>query len=737
MTPRFRFSLRLQSLVLLVLITGLLVSTVLFGWSIYQGLYGIIMRGFDEKLFAVSTVTGAFVRGEDHEELYRVRDITAATPAPDGDGLLGIDGRTDELVRIDTEQGGALRMFAVPANGRALAADPDRPRLWVATSEPALYRVDLDTGAAERVGPLDNIPAGMVYDPAVGLLYAGGRGLMAIDPADGRMQEMAIQGIEGAVLAPALESSSNTLYLLDGSSRELLEVDLANASARPVSVLYDAEPQPEDEQLFRVGPPPEMIALAATQGGALFGIADRLARVDPATAAVDSSGTAQGFRSARHPLYQQYVQPMRRISAKRDITYLYTETVELGGRLIYGIDATEGEDHSIIGTAEEIADDEIPAMERAMTQGAVRLSDLEDWGTWGLLKTADAPIYRNDGSVAALASADVDISVVLEKTRVALVQVGMIAAITLLFGVLVSLVISRGLVAPLTEVKEGALQLAAGRYGHRIADQHLVELAELSESFNSMSDALGKTIGELTNTNLALEKVRRRRALEVALADPGYQPDPGPPFLVARSESPEGGVHDPSSYVHIASSRGDRVLVWLADPTQNAPLENLRLRREVAAVARPMLAQHRRDWDAAVKLLADLFPAVHCWVLLDADSRAVHAHARRVVEMAIASADGPTRTIDFRTTPSFVVGARELAVVAAHDAAGAANMIRRDRLGPMLGTESEDAAPAPQGYDRRHVPPFAIAIFGAELIVDAPEEYAAPLSAPVVEVMSR
>ncbi|HET7320910.1 MAG TPA: hypothetical protein VFI96_00270, partial [Longimicrobiaceae bacterium] len=132
-----RFSFRLQNLVLLVLIPGLLLATLLIGGAIYRSVYGIIMTGFDQKLFAVSTVTGAFIRGEDHDALFRPHQIRALAADPASREILGADPAARQLFRIDPANGGALAVDSLPANTSALALDAAGKRLWVATAHPA------------------------------------------------------------------------------------------------------------------------------------------------------------------------------------------------------------------------------------------------------------------------------------------------------------------------------------------------------------------------------------------------------------------------------------------------------------------------------------------------------------------------------------------------------------------------------------------------------------------------
>jgi HAMP domain-containing protein len=715
-----RFNLRLQSLVLLVLIPGLLLTTALLGWSTYKSLYRIIMTGFDEKLYAVSTVTGSFIRGEDHETLFAPHQVAALGGDP-GDGEpLGIDSISGSLIRLDPEIGGALEVSPLPEHARALAVDPAGHEAWVATGDPAaLHHLDLRTGATTLIAPLPSAPDGLAYDPARAVLYGGGEHLTAIDPATAASHPLQVKGLAGSVRAPALVGP-DSLFLVSGDGEALLAVDLASTTAREVGKLrfeIPADPESGEPATLADGPPPAIRALAYTDSAGLLGVTGQLVRIDRETAAVDSSGTAPGFRSYRHPLYQRYVGPMEQIMAKKDISYLYTEMVGLGGVLTYGIDATQGDDHSVIGSTEAISDAEMPAMERAMVNGEVRLSGIEDWDAWGLLKTADAPVYRDDGSVAALAGADIDISLILKKTRVALVKVGLVAALTLLLGAFVSLYISRRLVAPITEVKEGALQLAAGEYGHRIADQQLLELGELSESFNNMSGALADTIGELTKTNLALETVRRGRALEVALEDSTDHALPELPFLVERYQTQDARMHDPSGFVHVPGRDGGRMVVWTADPLSELPLDNLRLRREIAAIAEPMIRVHPGDWTSAAAVLGVLFPQIHSVILLDGQTRTVRALASRPSTLALVTEDGTVREVDLIATPELVVAPTEWVVLAAHHAAAAASLIRSSRFPASPGEGASGSVTS----DPAALPRLAVALFGRDVVLASPD----------------
>ena len=684
MVRRSRINLRLQSLVLLALIPCLLVTTALFGTAVYRAIHGIILTGFDQKLHAVSTVTGAFIDGDDHERLIRSRDIIALTPwEVNGEPeLLGAERASGRLHRIDLEQGGGLAADSLPAGTIALASDPESGTLWAATAEPALYRSNAPADGFERIAGLGDPPAGLAFDPAEDVLYAGGERLLALDPASGDARAVGVTGVTGPVRAPALDPSARTLYLLGGETASLIAVDLRTGAGRAIGDLHLGD---GGESPTRAAPPPRVSDLTFASGS-LFGAADRLVRVDAATAALESGTAIAGFRSERSEEYQRYLPPMRRVMARNDITYLYTETVEMGGLLTYWIDASTGEDHSIIGTTEVIADDEIGAMERAMVEGSVRLSALEDWGDWGLLKTADAPIFDRDGRVVALAAADVDISVILDKTRLALVKVGAVATVMLLLGALVSLYISRRLVAPLMEVQEGALQLATGRFGHRIADQNLIELRELASSFNDMSEALGTTVSELSRTNAELESVRGRQALVAALLDPPLQPPPDPTIIVLEPRTAEGPKPSPSGWVGGPGMPARVVFAWMIEPEPGAPLADLKLRHEIAALAEPLVAQHPNDPERVAATLAKIFPRIECLIRVDAALRTIRLAGRRPARVAIGSGQQPESAAERPLGRDFTLAPHEWAVISADDPVRTAANIMTSRAGdPTAG----------------------------------------------------
>ena len=524
---------RLQTFVLLLLVPGILLVTAIFGAQVYRDLYGIIMRGFDRKLYALSTVTAEFITGEEHARVLQQRRVDALAFDSATGGLFGRDAETGAVLRIDPGMGGAVESATTPAVA-----------LTAATVDPLGRRFAIERGALTVTTNGETHSVGT---------------LVLVTPAD------SVEGI--------------------AETREPIVVN----------------------------------ALAWDHGnGVLVGAADGLVRIDTATAEAFRDGYNQHFRSEALPEYVRHVLPMRRIRQKKDITYLYTQVVYPDGTIEYGYDATVGEDHSPPGSLDALPAAEIPGTRSAMARDGVHLSRIQQWEQWGLLKSAFAPIRTADGTVNAMSGADVNISIIAQKTRGAIGLVGLVAIITILLGGVVSLFVSRRLVDPLNAVKDGALRVAAGDYGYQIPPQPLTEVDELARHFNRMSSALRETVDTLTRSNRDVDAVRRRRELEFALGTRAADGVPAP-FEAMMPDAPL----EPGGYITHHTDRGPQLLAWFGAPAQR-PLDGLRLRASIADSARRLLRVHAHDWDALRVRLDGLFlPAATTWVLLDAAERRI------------------------------------------------------------------------------------------------------------------
>ena len=227
------------------------------------------------------------------------------------------------------------------------------------------------------------------------------------------------------------------------------------------------------------------------------------------------------------PQYRRNVEPMRRIRRELGLTYLYSQV--LGGLkdVVYVLDSTEGEEHSLIGSEDELTPETRAGLRRTTTDGTIYVSPIEFQEQWGLLKTAAAPIRGQDGRIVATAGADVNISVIEVATQNALFASALIGVASLVASALVTFLIVRWVALPIEGLKADALRIAAGDRSPpaRIAGPR--EVSRLREALEDLATHLIELMRRSWSDTLALDRARNAGRLEAAL------PPAAPVTLVA------------------------------------------------------------------------------------------------------------------------------------------------------------------------------------------------------------
>jgi HAMP domain-containing protein len=356
-------------------------------------------------------------------------------------------------------------------------------------------------------------------------------------------------------------------------------------------------------------------------------------------------------------MYLQYVGPMRRILHKANCKYVYSQIVgptsDPKQDITYVLDATVGPDHSHIGDL-----DHVPQEEKVGCHGVQSgrmpfyISSMHSWTEWGLLKSCFTPIYDHTGKVVAMMGTDVNVSIVLQKTNSMLAQVGIVSLICIFVGALLAIRVSRRLTRPIAVVKDGALVVAAGQYGHRIEINEPMELADLAGSFNKLSTALAGTVEELSNASREQEQRRRTQELEKLLADTIGDNSAGHGLAAGRVGT-GNTVGSSSGYAF----SGDRKLLaaWRAEPSGD-PLENARLRAEIADIAERLLRRYAGNPSEIASELASLYPTLTSVIVLDSTAGIVRSHVRRATPAVVVDHNGgKATTIDLASTPEFAL----------------------------------------------------------------------------------
>ncbi len=222
-----------------------------------------------------------------------------------------------------------------------------------------------------------------------------------------------------------------------------------------------------------------------------------IARTEPKTDAAEHS-----------PAYLRAVEPMRSIREKLDLTYLYTQI--LGGKqdIIYVLDATVGDDHSPIGSEDDLPDETLAGIRHIEAKGGVYHSRIEYQQQWGLLKTAAAPVRDANGRIVATAGADVNVSLIQTATQNALFTSVVIGMVSLLACTLAVLVIVRRVAEPLDRLRQEALRIAGG-------DHRPLAAFPAPSDIASLQGALAQSTSTLTG-QLATRREATRDAVRQA-----------------------------------------------------------------------------------------------------------------------------------------------------------------------------------------------------------------------------
>lgn len=269
--------------------------------------------------------------------------------------------------------------------------------------------------------------------------------------------------------------------------------------------------------------------------------------------------------------YRRNVLPMRRIRRELGLTYLYSQV--LGGTkdVIYVLDATEGEEHSAIGSEDELTGETRIGLRKATADGTIYVSPIEFQEQWGLLKTAAAPVRDHQGKIVATAGADVNISVIEVATQNALLVSALIGVVSLLASALVTLRIVRWVAEPIEALKSEALRIAAGDRAPPAETAAPREVLRLRASVGELAAHLVAAMRASWSEMLAHDRARNAAVLEAALG--------------------------PAEPVVLAAGKGGRIVWRPADDGLDARLE----RRAMAALAERFAADRK---------LAERWPAL-------------------------------------------------------------------------------------------------------------------------------
>lgn len=123
------------------------------------------------------------------------------------------------------------------------------------------------------------------------------------------------------------------------------------------------------------------------------------------------------------------------------------------------------------------------------------------------LMTGYAPVFDFQGHISGLMAADINVSLIDNKFQESLYLIILCAGFTISAVVATLFLIANKISKPVAKLNNSALAIAAGKYGESISVHGPREIAELSNTLNTMSECLYENINRLKENSFLREQM--------------------------------------------------------------------------------------------------------------------------------------------------------------------------------------------------------------------------------------
>lgn len=234
-------------------------------------------------------------------------------------------------------------------------------------------------------------------------------------------------------------------------------------------------------------------ALEDQMGERLLGIA----RTSAIMIKGDKHNTLKTVADEQTPNYKELKQQLIKIRDDNKATYVYTMARREDGKIVFVVDAAEGEDMSHIGDEYE-AD---PDIETALG-GTSTFSKEMTTDKWGTFKSGLAPFRDSTGKIVGVIGVDIAADQVLTAEKQLLFRYIFAGAIAALLGIIMSILFARYLTRSMTKMVATMADIAdmKGDLTKEIKVNSSDEIGEMAGQFNRMLANLRVLIGEIQNS---------------------------------------------------------------------------------------------------------------------------------------------------------------------------------------------------------------------------------------------
>ena len=449
----------------------------------YQNSYESILEGLNKKLLSISSVTASFIDGEDHIILAKPKNMISFSYDKVSNKLYSVD---DEgiLYYIDTNKGAAKVIDSELLNEytiRDISIDEQKSILYAISSNKELLSVDLNetNSVVELEQTFDFELSGLVYDPINRLMYISSQNsLYKIE----KNKTIFLKKFKNNLFSLNIEQ--NSIYGINRDLDSLFTINLNNLNYKNLKI----KDFPIESSSLH------MLAMNKTS---FFAGSKHLMIYDRKKDETAHADFARLYRDETSPKYKKYIEPMTKIKVALNLTYHYTFNLlydDPENNSFYIFDVNEGNEYTPIGSYDSMDHEDLLGAENVLLRNKSYIGEVKHWEKWGLLKVAYAGIKNKDGKVVAVAGTDIDITIIKAKTNEALVHSITIGIVALVLSVLAFYYIAIMIVKPIDILKSSALKVAAGKYDQKVEIKSPLELSELSNEFNYMSDQLTNQI---------------------------------------------------------------------------------------------------------------------------------------------------------------------------------------------------------------------------------------------------
>lgn len=134
-------------------------------------------------------------------------------------------------------------------------------------------------------------------------------------------------------------------------------------------------------------------------------------------------------------------------------------------------------------------------------------NEYQERGTSENIITAFAPILNKEGKVIALLGADISSNTINQKLKAAALVIALSALATIILVIFSVYYSANEISKPVQTIKLAALNLAAGEYGTKVDVKGPLEIEELGNTLNTMSECLMENIHRLKHSSAMRERL--------------------------------------------------------------------------------------------------------------------------------------------------------------------------------------------------------------------------------------